>query len=147
MRPGADFAIFLFWCYKNHSLLLRFLQLPNWEGKCQDTRLSERLEASSHSHINVHVTVCMSSPNGTSIKRKKEWQRVNLRPTRGHKGPEQELRYISIISLSSALDGSRWSVPYPGCFVPGKQKKDPFSMGQGGTQDRSGWAQKISPPT
>jgi hypothetical protein len=36
-------------------------------------------------------------------------------------GPEGEYRYISALSLTSALDGGRWSTPRPGRFTPGKE--------------------------
>jgi hypothetical protein len=41
-------------------------------------------------------------------------ERENFRPTPSHKDPEGELRYISTLSLTSALDGSRWTTPHPG---------------------------------
>ena len=43
-----------------------------------------------------------------------------VHPTTGHEGPKGEYRYSSILSLTSALDGGRWSTPRPGRFTPGK---------------------------
>jgi len=61
--------------------------------------------------------------------------------------PQRGSRAIALLfSLPLALDGSRWTMPCPSHFVPGKQTQDPFNMGLGGTQDWSGQAQKISPP-
>jgi len=62
-------------------------------------------------------------------------------------GPEVELRYISTHSLASALGGSRWTIPCPGCFVPGKETQYPFNRRMDGPQSWSGWAHKNSHPT
>jgi len=35
--------------------------------------------------------------------------RGKVHPTTGHEGPEGEKRYSSTFSLTSALDGGRWS--------------------------------------
>jgi hypothetical protein len=63
----------------------------------------------------------------------------------GHEGPEGEKRYSSTPSLTSALDGGRWSTPHPSRFTPGK---DPVPIVQ-----EAGWAPEavwsgaeISPP-
>ena len=53
-------------------------------------------------------------------------------PIKGHEGPEVEQRYSSTLSLTLALDGSRWSTPRPGRFTPGK---DPVPIVQ-----KAGWA-------
>jgi hypothetical protein len=37
-----------------------------------------------------------------------------VHPRTGHEGPELEKRYCSTLSLTSALDGGRWSTPCPG---------------------------------
>jgi hypothetical protein len=44
----------------------------------------------------------------------------NYHPRTGHKGPEEEQRYSSTLSLTPALDGVGWSTPGPGRFTPGK---------------------------
>jgi len=76
----------------------------------------------------------------------REKERVNFRPRTGHKGPEGVLRYICILSLTSTLDGVRWTMPHPGCFVHGKETQYQLYRRLGGPQGWSGWAQKISPP-
>ena len=43
-----------------------------------------------------------------------------VHPRTGHKGPEEEERYSSTLSLTSVLDGGGRSTPHPGCFNPGK---------------------------
>ena len=40
------------------------------------------------------------------------------RPRIGHKGPEGEQMYSSILPSPSALDGSGWSTPRPSRFTP-----------------------------
>ena len=40
-------------------------------------------------------------------------------PKRGHQGPDEECRYRSTFSLTSALDGGGWLTPRPGRFTPG----------------------------
>jgi hypothetical protein len=74
-------------------------------------------------------------------KRVKGKGKGKVHPRTGHEGPEGEQRYISTLSLTSALDGGEWSTPHPAHFTTGK---DPV-YGLGGPQDRSGWVQKISP--
>jgi hypothetical protein len=44
----------------------------------------------------------------------------NVHTRKGHEGPEGKYRYSSILSLTSALDGGRWSTPRPGWFTPDK---------------------------
>jgi hypothetical protein len=41
-------------------------------------------------------------------------------PRTGHEGPDDEKRYSSTLSLTSAIDGGGWSTPRPGHFTPGK---------------------------
>ena len=41
-------------------------------------------------------------------------------PRTDHKGPEEEWKYSSTFSLTSALDGGGWSRPRPGRFTVGK---------------------------
>ena len=43
-----------------------------------------------------------------------------VHPRTGLEDPEEEKRYGSTLSLTSALDGSGWSTPRPGRFTPGK---------------------------
>jgi hypothetical protein len=57
----------------------------------------------------------------------------------GHKGPEGEWRYSSTVSLTSALDGSGWSMPRPSCFTTRKETQYPFYRKLGGPQGQSEW--------
>jgi hypothetical protein len=43
-----------------------------------------------------------------------------VRPRTGYEGPQEEQRYRSTLSLTSALDGGGWSTPRPDRFTPGK---------------------------
>jgi hypothetical protein len=42
-------------------------------------------------------------------------------PRTGHVGPEGKYRYSYTPSLTSTLDGGRWSTPCPGRFTPRKE--------------------------
>jgi hypothetical protein len=55
-----------------------------------------------------------------------------VRPRTGHEGPEGEMRYSFIFSLTSVLDWGGWWTSRPGCFTPGK---DPVPVEQ-----EAGWA-------
>ena len=44
-----------------------------------------------------------------------------LYPVSCHEGPEEEKRYSSTLSLTSAIDGSGWSTPRSGLFTSGKR--------------------------
>ena len=59
-------------------------------------------------------------------------KRGNVHPRPGHEDPEREKRYISTLSLTSALDECGWSTPLPGRFTP---VKDPVPILQ-----EVGWA-------
>ena len=56
--------------------------------------------------------------------RNKEIQKAQVKgkvhPITGKEGQEVEKRYSSTLSLTSALDGGRWSTPRPGRFTPWK---------------------------
>jgi hypothetical protein len=52
--------------------------------------------------------------NGIKVK-------VKFNLEQATKFPRGELRYNSTLSLTSALDGSGWSTPRPGGFIPGKE--------------------------
>ena len=67
------------------------------------------------------------------VLKERERERVIFRARTGHKGPEGELRYIYTLSLTLALDGIRWTMPRPGCFVPGKRHPVPIVQ-------EAGWA-------
>jgi len=54
--------------------------------------------------------------------------------------------YSFILSLTSALDGSGWLTPRPGCFTPGKEIRYALYRRLGETQSVSERVQKI-PPT
>jgi hypothetical protein len=43
----------------------------------------------------------------------------NIRPGKGHEGPEGEQRFSSTLSLTSTLDKGGWLMPRPGRFSPG----------------------------
>jgi len=60
--------------------------------------------------------------------------KVTVHPRTNHECPEGEYRYSSTISLTSALDESRWSTSRPGRFTPWK---DPVPIVQ-----EAGWAQR-----
>jgi hypothetical protein len=54
--------------------------------------------------------------------------------------------YGSTLSLTSALDGGRWSTPRTGRFTPKKETRYPLYKTLGGPQDQSGRVRKISLP-
>jgi hypothetical protein len=58
---------------------------------------------------------------GRSIKGKGKGK-YKVHPGIGHEVPEEEERYSSTLSLTSALDGSGWSVLRPSCFIPGNAR-------------------------
>ena len=64
----------------------------------------------------------------------------------GHEGPEEEQRYMSTLSLTSALDGGGWLTRRPGCFSPRKDTWYPLYRRLGGPQGWYGRVRKISPP-
>lgn len=133
-----------FFCFdviRNMLSSLRFCNCPNKNG---NSRIQGRPYGRKPPYTSILTFVkhfMHRHVNGTRNKKQD-----NAHPRTGHKGQEGELRYICTLSLTLALDGSRWTIPCPGHFVPGKQTHDAFSMGRGGTQDWSGRAQKISPP-
>ena len=53
--------------------------------------------------------------------------------------------YISTLSLTSALDGDKWSVPSPGHFTPGKVTRYPSYSRQVSGPDRCYWVRTIQP--
>jgi hypothetical protein len=55
-----------------------------------------------------------------------------LHPRTGRRVPEEEQRYSSTVSLTSAPDGGGWSAPRPGRFTSGK---DPVPI-----VEEAGWA-------
>jgi len=69
-----------------------------------------------------------------------------VRPRKRHAGPEGEQRYSSTLSLTSVLDGGRWSAPRPGHFTPRKETRYSLYRRLGGLQDRSGQVGSILPP-
>lgn len=74
------------------------------------------------------------------------YQVSEVHPRIGHKGPEGEWRYSSLLSLTFVLDGGGWSVPLPGCSALGKRLGYPFYGRLGKPQGQSGWMRKISLP-
>jgi len=70
-----------------------------------------------------------------------------IHPRTGHGGPDGEKRYSSTLSLTSALDGGRWSTTRPGRSLPQGKTRYPLYRRLGGPQGRSGQMRKISPPS
>jgi hypothetical protein len=70
--------------------------------------------------------------------------KVHLRT--GHEGPYGELRYSSVLSLTSALDEMSGQRHASAVLPPGKTRH-PFDRRMGRPQGRSGRVRKISPPT
>jgi hypothetical protein len=68
-----------------------------------------------------------------------------VHPRRGHEGPEEEQKYSSTLSLTSALDGGGWLTPRPGRFTPEKETRYLLYRRLGGPQGRCGRVRKISP--
>jgi hypothetical protein len=60
-------------------------------------------------------------------------------PRTGHEGPEGEWRYISTLSLPSALDGVGGQLHASARFTPRERKPVP-------TVQEAGWVQKMLPP-
>ena len=56
------------------------------------------------------------------------------------------MKYISTLSLTSAVDMGGWSTPGLCRFTSGKETRYPSYIKLRGPQDRSGWVQEISPP-
>ena len=73
-----------------------------------------------------------------------QYGKVKVHPKEGHEGPEGENRYISTLSLTSALDGVRGQRHAPAAFPPGKTRY-PLYRRLGRLQGRSGQVRKISP--
>ena len=44
--------------------------------------------------------------------------KVKMHPITGNEGPDEELKYSSTLSLTSALGGSGWSTPRPDRCAP-----------------------------
>jgi hypothetical protein len=80
-----------------------------------------------------------SSSDKTPIKKGK------VHPKTGHEGPDGEQRYISILSLTSALELGGWSTPRSGRSTSGKETRYLLYWRLGGPQCRSGWVWKIPP--
>jgi len=57
-----------------------------------------------------------------------------VHPRTGHKGPEEESKYNSTLSLTLALDRGGWLMSRPGCVTP---RNDPLYRRLGGAQCRS----------
>ena len=65
----------------------------------------------------------------------------------GHEGPEDEQRYSSTLSLTSALDWGGCSTPRPGRPTPGKETRYPLYRRMDGPQGRSERVRKNLAPT
>jgi hypothetical protein len=61
--------------------------------------------------------------------------------------PAHKSSYSSTLSLTSAVDVSRWSTPHHRCSTPEKETQYPFYRRLDGLEARSGRMQKVSPPT
>ena len=68
-----------------------------------------------------------------------------LHPKTDHEGPEEEYRYSSTLSLTSALDGVGGECHASATLSPGKTRY-PLHRRRDGTQGRSGRMRKTSPP-
>jgi hypothetical protein len=67
---------------------------------------------------------------------------IKIQHITGYKDPEEEWKYISTLSLTSALDGGGWLAPRPGRFTP--ETRYPLCKKLGGSQCRSGQKLRIS---
>ena len=74
-------------------------------------------------------------------------QKGKAHPRTSHEGPKWEIKYSSILSLTSALDGGGWLTSRPGRFTPRKQIRYPVYKRIGEPHSRSGRVRKVSPPT
>jgi hypothetical protein len=68
-----------------------------------------------------------------------------VHPVTGRGGPEWEEMYSCTLSLTSALDGARWSTLLPGRFTPGIETPYALYRGLGAAQGRSGRVRNIWP--
>jgi len=75
----------------------------------------------SHTNSSVH-----------KLRSKSEKGKGKFYPRRGHEVPEEEYRYSSTLSLTSALDRVECSMPPPGHFTPWKETRYPFYRRLGG---------------
>ena len=71
----------------------------------------------------------------------------NVRPGRGHEGPDKKWRYSSTLSLTSALNGGGCLRPHPGRFTPEKETRYPLHRRPGWPQAPSRRVRKISHPS
>jgi rRNA maturation protein Nop10 len=69
-----------------------------------------------------------------------------IHPRTGHGGPDGEKRYSCTLSLTSVLDGGRWSTPRPGHFTPWNTRYPSYRR-LGGPQGWCGKMRKISTPS
>jgi len=67
-------------------------------------------------------------------------------PRTGHKGPEEEQRYSSSLSLTLVQYEGGWSTSRSGRFLQGKETQYLLHRRPGGPQGWSGQLLKISPP-
>jgi len=73
---------------------------------------------------------------------------MKIYPTTGHEIPEGENKYISSVSITLALDGSRWSMSRSGCFNLLKEFRYPITKGWVRTENLgSNWMLSLCPPT
>ena len=100
-------------------------------GKHEDLRLSININTGGSSETTTKKQVVTSSKTGYSyLSALRHLPRVvcsegkgkgTFRLVTGHEGQEEEQKYSSTLSLTSALDGSGCSTPRPGRFTAGKQ--------------------------
>jgi hypothetical protein len=64
----------------------------------------------------------------------------------GYKDPEEERRYCSTLSLTSALYWGGWLTPSPARFTPGRETHLPICRRLDGPRGRCGLMRRISPP-
>ena len=98
------------------------------------------LHTHTHTHTHTHIYIYIYIYIYIHIIKSK------VHPRTGHKGPKGEKRYISTLSLTSALDTGGWLTPRPGRFTP-RESPGTHCIGRlGGPQGRSGPVRKILPP-
>jgi hypothetical protein len=85
-----------------------------------------------------HLAIQITSDRITKGKGKGKVQ-----PRTGHEGPEEEQRYISILSFTSQLDGVGRSTLRPDYFTLGKETQHPLYCRLAGPQGWSGQVRKI----
>jgi hypothetical protein len=82
-------------------------------------------ETAQHDRGLFQCVTAVSAPSILGINAPTSNSKGKGHPETSHEGPELEWRCNVTLSLTSALDGSGWSMPRPGCFTP---RKDPVPI-------------------